>query len=166
MKFKAVKKHSSSEIIRTIKNIIKGKYSTNMITASFGIRRKVQELLVSQFVRNENEKYIYGMILSSNKYFIPFNSNPETIFSGWKLHIYGEDAIDSIRIHMILRPFLIKKGFEYKIATNKLYSQGRSHNQYGKACTIYLPIVYFHNKQIVFLINLMNQLLNKMKYSR
>ena len=156
--------HNSSELITLIDSVRKGEIHINHIQ-DHEIRKRVEDLLLN--FHDERERRVYEILFTYVGYFaelqhFDFNHLPS---SGWKLHVYGENAIDSFKTYQILRHSLEHYKLSYKLATARFY-RGRSKRdiQYGKALTIYIPMVLFYNKTVVKVIDYLNKLLSHGSY--
>jgi hypothetical protein len=88
--------------------------------------------------------------------------------SGWKLHIYGESKEDSIKIYNSIENILIKYELGSKIALDTFFKDfPKEKKQWGKACTIYIPISFFDNdNNLNNCISELNENLIKNKYKK
>ena len=119
--------------------------------------------------RDEKKKSLEDFLLQYEGNFVhgartDLDSSPS---SGWKLHVYGESVTDSSSIFRALGHFLKEYQLSYKLATGSFYQHHPpTDRQYGKAATIYLPMMYIHNREIFDLIPHINELLRDSGYSK
>lgn len=87
--------------------------------------------------------------------------------SGWKFHIYGESLEDSFNIYNSIEDVLIKYELGSKIAKDSFFKDfPRGNRQWGKACTIHLPISLFDKNNLKNCILELNESLIENDYKK
>lgn len=89
----------------------------------------------------QGELFLNAINTSPESFYTPNRSTSDRM-SGWKFHIFGDEAIDSALIADKIHNFCVQNNCTYKIATSKGYRGGigtKSSEQYGKAVTVYIP---------------------------
>ncbi len=74
------------------------------------------------------------------------SENPNTMMSGWKIHIFGTTPEDSLFVGENLQTILDKYSMVMKVASSTLYEVAiadLTHKQYGKCATMYIPPIIF-----------------------
>lgn len=134
----------SESLIALIEEVREGKRKINYITRNEGLRTKVKELLKND---GKKEGSLFNLLMNKNDFWIGY-PRLEVPLSGWKIHIYGENANDSFEIYNILKDYLNKNKIGFKLATKYFFDRiSPNHIQFGKAMVIYLPIFLFFKKQ-------------------
>lgn len=166
------------ELIIRINLLREDKISIKDIPESFYIKQIVEKLnqkdkggyIQKIFGKKTEEDFsndeFYKLLKNINRTFIQ-SDNSSFNLSGWKLHIFGTNILDSFIINTALNNYLKKNNIVYKVGTNKFYQTLESTpKQYGKAFTIYLPIYLFHQKKIQTFIKEIQKLLKKANYNK
>ena len=129
--------------------------------------KRILELLKHDNKNNQKTDLVYHLF-SEKSWVQPLGVRSP--LSGWKLHIYGINVIDTLRINYTLAKFLEKKDLPYKLTTHVTHQSHMHTVQEGKAFTIYLPIKYFLTKkkrnELKSVIDEISKLLHDAGYSR
>ena len=166
---------TSNNLIKAIDSVRKGEYRIDFALGRFRrdpglpeIQQRVENLFL-KFKDNE-EKDMYGDLFTypvwvKCPYPTDFDRHPT---SGWKLHVYGENAIDSFKIFQILHRGLKKYMIPYKLATKDFHDEHpKGRIQHGKACVIYLPMwLLYRRKDGINFINDIAKILKHNSHSK